>query len=83
MTRGSQLQVQLYVNRYEAELDAAVFAVFPELAAKRPGIGWTAPLKKDGYREPQGKAFLAAIERPDLWPLDHRLPGWDYGRSAC
>jgi hypothetical protein len=80
--RGSQLQMQLYVNHRPRELSAAVLAAFPELAGRDASITWTAPLEREGFREPRDRDFLRAVEREDLaenlasfWPS--RGPVWD------
>jgi hypothetical protein len=79
--RGSQLQMQLYVNRYRVELDAAIFDQVPELAEQATGIDWRAPLAP-GFSEPSDAAFLRALDLghlvealSDFWPA--RGPVWD------
>jgi hypothetical protein len=84
-TRGSQLQVQLYVNRYRLELDSAVLAA-PELSDFQHRLAgkvrWVSPVEETGYAEYRDGAFLEAIGRRDLseslrefWPA--RGPVWD------
>jgi len=63
MTRGSQLKVQLYVNRYADELNAVILAAFPDLAEMEPTIRWAAPLESEGYAEPRDHDFLRTIEQ--------------------
>jgi hypothetical protein len=77
--RGSQLQLQLYVNRRTEALDGAIRKRFTEI----PGhLRWRAPLEADGFREPRDRDFLAAIGCEDLaeelaafWPTGG--PVWD------
>lgn len=80
--RGSQLQMQIYVNRREPELSAAVLAAFPDLAKGGARLQWTSPLEGEKFAEYRDAAFLRAIEREDLvgaladfWPA--RGPVWD------
>ena len=77
---GSQLQTQLYVNRRQDQLNAAIFDAFPEVADA--DIEWRSPLVGNGYAEYSDKAFL---DRVDLgahaaglkafWPKGG--PHWD------
>lgn len=80
--RGSQLQVQLYVNRRPHELTDAVLEQVPGLAAAARALAWTAPLERDGFAEPRDRAFLSAVGYEDyapqlaeFWPA--RGPAWD------
>lgn len=78
--RGSQLQVQLYVNREPAKLSAAVVGELPELDGRE--LCWVAPLEQAGFAEPCDRAFLKTIGCEHLataltsfWPV--RGPVWD------
>ena len=80
--KGSQLQIQLYVNRHSAELTRAILDTFPDLAAKTSELDWKAPLERDGFDEPQDLRFLTAIGCERLadslrafWPAGG--PVWD------
>ena len=80
--RGSRLQVQTYVNRRAGALSQAVLERFPDLAAERPKICWTAPLEHEAFAEPRDGEFLRAVGYADLaaelgafWPA--RGPVWD------
>lgn len=76
--KGSQLQVQIYVNRHKPRLDQAIRDALPRVGE----LDWRAPLEKEGFREPQDSAFLRAIDRQalkerlrDFWPRGG--PVWD------
>jgi len=79
--KGSQLQLQIYVNRHRDVLEAAIRAALPALAnAKR--IEWVSPLETDAFREYRDAAFLHKVRLPGLhrdlatfWPA--RGPVWD------
>jgi len=77
---GSQLQTQLWVNQRADELNEAIRARFPDLAAAE--ITWRSPLAEDGYVEYSGSAFLRALGLDEhqqalrsFWPA--RGPQWD------
>jgi hypothetical protein len=77
--RGSQLQLQLYVNRRADVLDAAIRKKFSDIEGE---LRWTAPLEADGFKEPRDQDFLAAIgcealagELAKFWPQGG--PVWD------
>jgi hypothetical protein len=81
--KGSQLQVQLYVNRRRDELDAAVRAALPTLDEAVETLRWASPLESERFAEYQDVAFLRAVglERlaPELarfWPA-RGGPVWD------
>jgi hypothetical protein len=82
MTHGSQLQVQIYVNRRSGDLTEAVLGALPSLARETRKICWTVPLEHENYAEPKDEAFLGAVGYADLapklaefWPA--RGPVWD------
>jgi hypothetical protein len=75
---GSQLQMQLYVNRHRADLDAAIKRTF-DIAAD---LEWVSPISEKGYKEYRDTKFLSVLglshlERPlrDYWPASG--PRWD------
>jgi hypothetical protein len=77
--RGSQLQLQLYVNHRAEVLNGAIREKFSDLQGE---LRWRVPLEADGFREPRDRDFLAAIGCDDLvdelatfWPA--RGPVWD------
>ena len=79
---GSQLQIQLWVNRRSRELSQAVLAAFPSLASLNPKIRWVSPLESAGFVEYQDREFLhaVALERcaaalSRFWPRGG--PVWD------
>jgi hypothetical protein len=81
VTRGSQLQVRLYVNEHTDALTAAVIDQISDLADRAGSVEWRAPLAPR-FEEPRDGAFLAAVGRQDLatslhefWPA--RGPVWD------
>jgi hypothetical protein len=48
---GSQRQIQTYVNRRRADLDAAILRGLPELAAEGAQIEWVSPLEEERFKE--------------------------------
>jgi hypothetical protein len=80
--KGSQLQIQLYVNRRGDLLTSAVFEAFPELAERTSSLEWKAPLEREGFVEPQDLRFLEAVgcehlakRLSEFWPPGG--PVWD------
>ena len=80
--KKSQLQVQLYVNRRQSKLSAAVVHALPRLADLHPELTWVSPLEAEHFAERYDQAFVRAIGRPDLvkplrafWPSGG--PHWD------
>lgn len=79
---GSQLQTQLFVNRFQDEFNRAILDQLPDLAATAPTIQWISPLSSEGYGEYRDREFLGKVGLeslvPDLlqfWPA--RGPRWD------
>jgi hypothetical protein len=79
---GSQRQIQTYVNRRRAELDAAILRSLPELGAAGALLEWVSPLEEERFMEYQDGAFLNALGLLDLsgmlagfWPQGG--PVWD------
>lgn len=76
--KGSMLQLQMYVNQYSDELDAAIAQTF-ELPAS---IEWVSPLSKRRYAEYRDDSFLRMLglaehqaELSEFWPSGG--PCWD------
>jgi hypothetical protein len=79
---GSQLQIQIYVNRRSHELFECVLDVLPSLASLSPRLRWVSPLESQGFVEYQDREFLRAVGLDRLWrPLSgfwpRRGPVWD------
>ena len=79
---GSQLQLQIYVNRRSEELSQKVIQGLPDLASLHPRLHWVSPLEKDRFAEYQDTAFLKACglkhlsaELKAFWPPGG--PVWD------
>lgn len=79
---GSQLQIQLYVNRHPAALNEKILGALPALASLHPSIRWVSPLEQERFVEYQDEAFLRAVglaEKADMlrgfWPAGG--PVWD------
>lgn len=77
---GSQLQTQLYVNRWTESLDDAVRGAFAEFSGAM--LDWRSPLSADRYAEYWDQAFLEHVDlghhAADLkafWPRGG--PHWD------
>lgn len=80
--KGSQLQVQIYTSRREAELNASVVTALSAAGFHTEGIRWVSPLEEEGFTEARDGAFLAALELSELqsklssfWPSGG--PHWD------
>jgi TIR domain len=79
--KGSQLQMQIYVNVRTRELDDAVRQALPSIPAEA-AIDWASPLASEGFAEYKDRAFLDAVGHRDLikdlaafWPRGG--PRWD------
>src|ERR1035441_1135645 len=79
---GSRRQIQTYVNRRRADLDAAILRGLPELAAEGAQFEWVSPLEDERFNEYQDGVFLGALGLLDLsgmlaefWPQG--CPVWD------
>jgi hypothetical protein len=79
---GSQLQIQIYVSRREAELTRAVVTALGAAGQYAEGIRWVSPLEASRFAEVADGAFLGALElanfRTELsafWPTGG--PRWD------
>jgi hypothetical protein len=79
---GSQLQIQIFVNRHADELSQCLLEALPSLAEGNPRIRWVSPLESDGFVEYQDEAFLSAVgyghateSLYEFWPKGG--PSWD------
>ena len=79
---GSQLQIQIYVNRRSEELSRGVLRALPSLASLKARLTWVSPIEAEKFAEYQDRAFLAAVGLEHLapalsnfWP--RRGPVWD------
>lgn len=79
---GSQLQIQIYVNRYADELSRRVIHALPSLTRLTPTLHWVSPLEEDKFVEYQDSAFIDAVglrhlalELTKFWPKGG--PNWD------
>ena len=79
---GSQLQIQIYVNRRLEELSLGVLRELPSLASLKVRLAWVSPLEAKKFAEYQDRAFLAAVGLEHLarslsnfWPPGG--PVWD------
>ena len=78
---GSQLQIQIYVNRRTEELNQSVLdALF--LTSLNARLCWVSPLESEKFVEYQDEAFLRALglqhlagQLREFWP--RRGPSWD------
>jgi hypothetical protein len=71
--KGSQFQVQKYVNERRTALDDAVLEALPSLAIQRPRLNWVSPLWSQGFKELRDARFLAALGLEKLAPLLSRF----------
>ena len=79
---GSQLQLQIYVNRRPEELNAGLVDCLPSLSEEKPELEWRSPLKSDQYAEYRDAAFLEQVGCAELAPFlaefwPSRGPRWD------
>ncbi len=79
---GSELQIQIYVNRYPRDLLQCLLLVLPSLAVFRPELRWVSPLESEEFATYKDAAFLKAVgikhaagALHDFWPLG--APAWD------
>ena len=79
---GSQLQLQIWVNRRPGELSRHVVKALPSLASLNPRLHWVSPLECQRFSEYQDLAFLCALGLEDFdgklkkfWPRGG--PVWD------
>jgi len=79
---GSQLQVQIYVARRQAELSTSILDALSRSGAAFQIVQWVAPLERSGFAEPIDAAFLDALDLGHLrfqleafWPRGG--PHWD------
>jgi hypothetical protein len=77
---GSQLQTQLWVNERPTQLADSIATLFDDL--ETGAISWVSPMREDGYREYQDRAFLGRLglesldeQLADFWPGGG--PVWD------
>ena len=79
---GSQLQIQIYVNRYQEYLNLHILESISSLSALNSYLRWVSPLEKDKFIEYQDYALLRAVGFDNLandlnqyWPKGG--PCWD------
>jgi len=80
--KGSQRQIQAYVNEHQETLTQEVLKALPSLAAQQSKIQWVSPLRSENYVEYYDQGLLRALEHPELtnklnqfWPRNG--PHWD------
>ena len=79
---GSQLNLQIYVNRRQSEFDIAILAATPDLNRLSPSITWVSPLEAGRFQEYRDAEFMERVGMGDkyselkiFWP--RRGPVWD------
>jgi hypothetical protein len=79
---GSQLQIQIYVNRRQEDLSQAVTKALPSLASLSPRLRWVSPIEKKRFIEYKDVHFLRAVglgilasQLKEFWPKGG--PNWD------
>lgn len=79
---GSQLQIQIYVNRRPEELSERVVDALPPLASLGARLRWVSPIEGEKFAEYQDRSFLSAVGLEHLgrplsrfWPRGG--PAWD------
>jgi hypothetical protein len=81
--RGSQRQLQDYVNANQPALDEAIISALPaRIQENSPRIKWVSPLASNGFLEYRDKEFLSVLGHDHLvkdlarfWP--QLGPSWD------
>ena len=80
--KGSQLQIQIYINRRTEEFSRAVVQAVPEWRDNDVRLQWVSPLEQEGFKEYQDKSFLQALGLAEhqstlreFWPKGG--PSWD------
>ena len=80
--KGSQRQIQTWVNQYQEELSDGSVSNMRSLAEFSPTLTWVSPLKSERYVEYSDQGFLKAVnlaafsdELADFWPKGG--PTWD------
>jgi hypothetical protein len=68
--KGSQRQVQTWVNDFPDELNARILAELAPLKALAPNITWKSPLAEENYKEYRDTEFLTCV---GLGALETRL----------
>ena len=80
--KGSQLQIQIYINRRTEEFSRAVVQAIPEWRNKDVQVQWVSPLEQEGFKEYQDQSFLRILGLAQhqstlrsFWPKGG--PSWD------
>ena len=80
--KGSQLQIQIYINRRTEEFSRAVVQAVPEWQNCDVLLQWVSPLEQDGFKEYQDESLLQALGLAEhqstlrsFWPKGG--PSWD------
>ena len=78
---GSQLQIQIYVNRRQRELNSAIVAALLDFSSSTR-LDWVSPVEISGFEEYRDLEFLdaldlkrVAMDLAEFWP--RRGPVWD------
>ena len=78
---GSQLQIQMYVDRHGEELSERIIDALG-IKSCTSGLRWVSPLENEKFREYRDSAFLNAVDLRDharelrkFWPRGG--PSWD------
>ena len=66
--KGSQRQIQRYVNECPVRLNRAILACVPSLATPAPQVTWVSPLDEKRCAEYSDREFLERLGLADLWP---------------
>ena len=80
--KGSQRQIQRYVNECPVRLNRAILACVPSLATPAPQVTWVSPLDEKRCAEYSDRDFLEHLGLAELWPAlrqfwPSRGPVWD------
>jgi hypothetical protein len=79
---GSQLQIQIYVNRYKEKLEQRILEKLPALSSLKPSLEWVSPIENKKFIEYQDEKFLETVglgafagRLREFWPKGG--PHWD------
>ena len=80
--KGSQRQIQRYVNECPVRLNRAILACVPSLATPAPQVTWVSPLDEKRCAEYSDRDFLEHLGLAELWPALRQFwpsggPVWD------
>ena len=74
--KGSQRQIQRYVQEQPTKLNEAIINNIPSLAKLKPELSWVSPLITEKYAEYSDQEFLKALGLAEKWPALNQFWPW-------